>query len=175
MFILRNDEDIVAIKNYLKSKNMEIEYNIFEISINTGIPVSSLVEIKLTESLLKSIYNGYVKINDKKYFLSDKMVSFFKDLNKSSSMNEYIFTNHSHSNHFNRSQFYSAMNKCVLALKISKTFGNKDLEYTFAYHYLLQVGNIAYLKTLFNKSEKEILLKIFDFENNKNSYKNFYL
>ncbi len=160
MYIIKNVIDIKKINNYLLSNNYITEYYIFNISINTGISVTNLLNLKGEDILLNNAIKNNISL-EKDYKLSEYSRELFSSAIQLNS-GKYLFLNDTNTNLYNRSQFYKKLKEVSRELNIDSSISNKSCEYTFAYHYLLQTSDINYLCKVFNKSKIELINLLFD-------------
>lgn len=153
---IRDIEDIKELERYLK-KHSKTHYAVFETGIYTGLRVSDILKLKVSDVINKD----YVEVIEKKTG-KRKQFPLVKKLREI--LNEYIEYHGRKYNDFlftisNRSTVYRALNKAVEKIGIEGNFGTHTMRKTFGYHHYKQFKNVALLQMIFNHSSPAITLR----------------
>lgn len=166
MNIIKKTEDIENIKNYFLNKGEKEEYFLFDLSINSGISISKLLSLKKGDLLIdNNTIKSTLTMCGRDYFLTTHVKHTFLKLIQYSE-NEYLFSNYTQTNCYDRSQFYKKLKHAEKELKLDYCLSNKVCELTFAYHYLIQYGDVDYLMRIFKKNRKRLIVQLFNSEDN---------
>lgn len=170
MYIIREKDEIQKINNFFLSMNYLIEYYLFNVSINSGIPISTLVSLKKDDVLINNEIKKSITISGKTFLISHETRKILI-LSQNVSSGDYCFMNESNTNKYSRTQFYKKLKDAEKNIGINGNLTNKTCEYTFAYHYLIQTGDIEYLSKIFNKSKTQLIHEIFYTTNDLEDFK----
>lgn len=174
---IKNIHDIERIKLHLKESNKR-NYLLFVIGINTGIKSNQILNLKLKD-VVDNNYDirQYIDIENKKYFINKVISQAIKEfiVNKNLDLDSYLFESQKSNLPINRSHLYRILNKAVNECNIDIHIGNETLRKTFGYHYYYKTRDIKYLKEIFNKASKKILLEYLDIEDDFVECKEFFL
>ena len=157
---IRNKKQIVAVENYLKSKNYR-NMMIWVFGINTGLRISDILSLNVGDVKNKS----FVKLKEKKtgkpkiFPLNKKLKTLLKDFVKGRADNEPLFVSQK-GFRLDRNQFYLKINEACRAVGVKETsIGTHTMRKTFGYHHYRQFKDVAILQEIFNHSSPKITLR----------------
>ena len=175
---IKSKEDISKMEDYLAKKSLRNRL-IFMVGVNTGLRVSDILRLKISDVYEKE----YIEIREKKtnkykrIALNDKLQrlikEFLKDKQKS---NKLLFVSKSGKQLY-RSQVYNFLNEASKAVGIRENIGTHSMRKSFGYHHFKQNNDIVLLQKLMNHSSLFVTLAYIGFDQEKidKSYKNFEL
>ncbi len=172
------DKDIIEkFKNELL-KNGYRDYMLFFIGINTGLRITDMLELKVSDvkdqTHIKIIEN---KTKKPKRFLINSMVK--QDIDKYiEGMNDddYLFPSRKGSNAITRVQAYRILNGVAGRLGLSEV-GTHTCRKTFGYWHYKQYKDVAILQDIFNHSAPSVTLRYIGINDDikDSTIENFYL
>jgi len=159
---IRNKETLKRIKEVLLQQNSKY-YIMFAIGINTGLRVSDILTLKVTDIRGKSHVDIVEKKTKKhKRFLVNELLrqeieSYIasKDLSDDCYL---IASRKGKNNPLSRFQAYRALNNTAKKLSLSD-IGTHTMRKTFGYWHYKQYKDVAILQNIFNHSALSITLK----------------
>lgn len=161
---IKNAAEIASIKDFYKKKNRLTELLMFMLSINTGIDLSDLLNLKV-----KDVKNKlYLNIDKNKSIpLNNNLIELINLVVLKRKLNEYLFLSTSGKKLHRASVFYAFKNVCT-ELGLSAKYSVASWRKTFAYHYYVKYKDLSYLQWLFNQTNIESALKYIDVAENMN-------
>ncbi len=154
-------------KKFIESMKRELlksgyrNYMLFLFGINTGLRISDILKLKVsdvkeqTHINLKEQKTGKekkVKING----IIDELANYIEGMPD----NSYLFASQKGDNKpITRVQAYRVLNKAAIAIGLNGEIGTHTLRKTFGYHFYQKTKDIALLQELFNHSSPSITLR----------------
>ena len=159
---IRDSKKIAAMKAQLHSIDNKYEF-MFNMGINTGLRVSDILALKVSDVIRKD----HVSINEKKtgktkrFFLNSKMqkeiAKYIKDNNLCET--DYLIQSRKGKNRpVGRVQAYRVLNNAADVLGLEE-IGTHTMRKTFGYHYYQRTHDVAMLMDIFNHSAPSITLR----------------
>lgn len=156
---IRDLNKIDEIKRYFKQK-CERDYMMFILGLNTGLRISDILTLKVSD--LKDLH---IILREKKT-RKQKMIRITPSLRRELKVyieemkkEEYLFQSRNGTNKpISRSQAYKILRNAAEKYKLVD-IGTHTLRKTFGYHFYLQTKDIAMLQELFNHSSPHITLR----------------
>lgn len=167
---IRDEKKIKAMKAILKDNSLR-NYVLFTLGINTGLRISDLLKLKISDvvvgktGILKdNIYIREIKTKKEKVFAINKTskVAITEYLD---SLNEYelfwyLFKSKKGENApITRVQAYDILNKAAKLIGIKDNIGTHTLRKTFGYHARMRGTPIEVLQKIFNHSSPIITMR----------------
>lgn len=155
------DRNLILKMQDLLQENSERDYMIFTVGINTGLRISDILPLKVSDVKGKThIHITEQKTGKNKRFLINSRLR--KELNpyiKGMEDNEYLFQSRKGDNKpLSRIQAYRILNEVASKLGIEE-IGTHTLRKTFGYWHYKQYKDVAILQDIFNHSSPSITLK----------------
>ena len=157
---IRELSKIRAMKNALR-KSGERDYMLFCVGINTGLRISDILNLRVSDVRGKThIHITEQKTGKDKKFkinsaLKDELEEYVSDMNDC----EYLFQSHKGKNKpITRVQAYRILNEAAQRVGLSE-IGTHTLRKTFGYHFYKQYKDVALLQELFNHSAPSVTLR----------------
>ena len=178
---IRKKSDIKIIENYLSMTNKRNEL-IFVLGINTGLRISDILALKISDVMNKTNVNIKEKKTGKlkSFPLNEKLQKLIKEyLNNihKTSIKMPLFTG-KNGNRINRSTVYRFINKAVNITGINVgAVGTHTMRKTFGYHHYKMFNDIVLLQNILNHSQPSVTLRYIGISQEEidNSYKKFIL
>jgi integrase len=156
---IRDPEKVEEIKLFLKEQN-ERNYMLFLIGINTGLRISDILKLKVSD-----VKGTHISIREKKTG-KQKRIRITPSLKreliryiKGKSDDEYLFKSRKGRNKpIGRSMAYKILRKTAERFHLDE-IGTHTLRKTFGYHFYQQTKDVAMLQVIFNHSSPAITLK----------------
>lgn len=157
---IRDKEKIEIVKRILK-KNGSRDYLLFLMGINSGLRISDILKLKVSDvknkryiELIEQKTNKYKRFpiaNSFKYELEEYILGKMSD--------EYLFASQKGGKSISRIQAYRIIcNACVNA-GIKARIGTHTLRKTFGYHFYNKTKDVALLQCIFNHSAPSVTLR----------------
>lgn len=161
---IKEIETINQIKNLYIKKGQIQDYLMFTLSINTGINLKTLLELRV-----KDVKNKYYLTvgKDKSLPLSDEIVEAISEFTKEKALNEPLFCNRNGKLVDRVSVFYRFKEICT-ELGLGDKYSAASWRKTFGYHYYQKYRDLTYLQWLFNQATVADALKYINVEENLN-------
>lgn len=161
---IKNVEEINLIKDYFKKKG-DIDFLLmFTLSINTGVDLVRLLNLKVKEVKDKD----FIACDQKKVIpLSDELKELIKKEVKGKRTTDYLFLN-KNGNRYERTWVFRKFKDACSELGLSDKYSVASWRRTFAYHYYMKYRDLGYLMWLFNQYTAGVALKYIDVEENMN-------
>jgi integrase len=157
---IRELSKIKAMKNTLR-KSGERNYMLFCIGINTGLRISDILDLRVSDVREQThIHITEKKTGKDKKFkinnaLKDDLEEFVCDMND----REYLFQSHKGTNKpITRVQAYRILSDAARDIGLSE-IGTHTLRKTFGYHFYKKYNDVALLQELFNHSAPSVTLR----------------
>lgn len=161
---IKDVEMINRIKDLFLNKGQMRGYLLFVLSINTGIKLKELLDLKVKDVKNKQ----YLKYDKSKTVpLSPQIQELIKEVVDKSKMDDPLFKNRQGQPLDRISVFYVFKQICS-ELGVQNEYSVSSWRKTFAYHYYRKYKDLAYLQWLFNQSSVEQALKYIGQDENMN-------
>ena len=162
---IRDKEKLEQMKFELK-KNGTRDYMLFYVGINTGLRVSDIVKLKVSDvKNANGTMKEYVTIVEKKTSKTKKFPIYnglLAELTKYTSdmeQDQYLFPSQKGVNqHITEVQAYRILNKAGKNIGLEE-IGTHSMRKTFGYHHYQQNKDVALLQEIFNHSAPIITLR----------------
>jgi integrase len=158
---IRDIEQIRKMKDYLLTRNYR-DYLLFILGINTGLRISDLLNLKVSD--VKDKYHIIIKEQktgkEKKFMLSDQMRLEIERYIEHKGAGEYLFNSkRKRSIPIDRIMAYRILNEAAVATGLETKIGTHTLRKTFGFHLYQQKKDVALLQYLFNHSSPSVTLR----------------
>lgn len=161
---IRDKNKIQEMKIELKKKGTR-DYLLFVVGINTGLRISDIIKLKVSDVLNEdSTVKYHISIIEKKtkkkkkFKINDTLTREFKEYCKNLKMNDYLFASRKGNNkHITRVQAYRLLNAVAIKIGLEEV-GTHTLRKTFGYWFYKKTKDIVMLQKLFNHSSPSITL-----------------
>ena len=159
---IKDLKQINRMKRYLK-KQSERDYLLFLLGINTGLTITELLNIRISDLLLEADIRDFYTIK-KDDFLDERKVYLNQKVKKEIlhyiqvsqlSQDSYLFQSKKSNNHISRQQAYRIIHQAAEALGIGSNIGTNSMRKTFGYHAYKRGVAISLLQGHFNHSTKQ--------------------
>lgn len=175
---IRTLEKLNDMKWSLKRHCSERDYILFLLGINTGLRVSDLLNLKISEIKGKKKLN--VKEGKTKKARTIHLANIYEELNSYIEMlegTEWLFPSRKGNKPISRIQAYRQLNKAAEMVDMPDGIGTHTMRKTFGYWHYKQFKDVAELQMILNHSHPEITLKYIAItdEQIENNLKNFVL
>ena len=160
---IKDLKQISSMKRYLK-KQSERDYLLFLLGINTGLNITELLDIRISDLLEEeaSIRDFYtVKKNslqdEHKVYLNQKVKKEILHYIQVSQLplESYLFQSKKSKDHLSRQQAYRIIHQAAEDLGIGSNIGTNSMRKTFGYHAYKRGVAISLLQRHFNHSTKQ--------------------
>lgn len=176
---IRSLEKIEDMKWSLKKWCGQRDYIMFLIGINTGLRVSDLLRLKVTDVKGKkkiTVREGKTKKPRVIHLTNiyDEIQSYIESEIKAS---EWLFPSRKGNIPISRIQAYRRLNKAAKMVDINDGIGTHTMRKTFGYWHYKQFKDVAELQMILNHSHPEVTLKYIGItdEQIENNLNNFHL
>jgi integrase len=175
---IRDKETISKFKNELLKNGLR-DYMLFTIGINTGLRISDILELKVSDVKDKS----HISIIEKKtkkakrFYINSSLRTEIDKYIINMNGDEYLFQSREGSNNpMSRVRAYQILNDVAKILKVEEV-GTHTLRKTFGYWHYKQHKDIAILQDIFNHSAPSVTLRYIGINDDMKdkSIENFYL
>ena len=156
---------INKMKGLLIKKEQDLVYLLFILSINTGMKLKDLLNLKVKDVKNKRYLNlGKNKIIPLHEEICELINNIAKDITNDE---EYLFK--SKAGHILYRIFvFNAFKSICIQLGVQDKYSVASWRKTFAYHYYQRYKDLSYLQWLFNQSTVEQTLNYIDVDENMN-------
>lgn len=158
---IRNKQKIEEIKAVLK-ENGTRDLLLFSMGINTGLRISDLLKLKVSDVKCKT----HVEIKEqktgkvKRFPILGNLQSMLEEYTRNKDLSEYLFKSRNGENKpITRVQAYMILNNACRKCGIQDRIGMHSLRKTFSYHHYKQFHDVAILQYLLNHSSPSITLR----------------
>lgn len=163
---IRDLKKIETIKKLLKQQNLR-DYCLFVLGINSGLRISDLLKLKISDVIEKEKIKDRIRLREKKtnkfkdFPLSEKTKQSIKEYLKTRiyTENEPLFISRKNKGFLLRQQAYKIINNVAKAVGIKEKIGTHTLRKTFGYHAYNNGYDIALIQKLFNHSSPAVTLR----------------
>lgn len=161
---IKDKKEINAIEKLFIKKNQTSQLLMFLLSINTGIGLTELLNLKVKDVKNKN----YLLIGKQKSIpLNSKIIELINQEIKDKKNSDYLFKN-SRGNKCDRGLLFYAFKENCEELGLSEHYSLASWRKTFAYHHYLKYKDLSYLGWLFNHNNINQTLKYIDVKENIN-------
>ena len=158
---IRKKTDIEKIKSVLLEKSYR-DYLFFEVGINTGLRISDILKLKVSDIRgkyyieLKEQKTGKLKKFRMNSVLKEELESYIVTKND----DNYVFESFRTSgNPLERTRAYCILNEAAKIAQLKIKMGTHTMRKTFGFHFYQQTKDIALLQVLFNHSSPSVTLR----------------
>lgn len=157
---IRDKNKIKEMKEELL-KSSERDYLLFLTGINSGLRISDILNLKVSD--VKDKTHIHIKEKktgkDKRFFINKPLSEAFKQYAMSMDNDNYLFASRKGENKpITRVQAYRILNKAAKVVGLEE-IGTHTLRKTFGYWYYKQFKDVAILQDVFNHSSPSITLR----------------
>lgn len=175
---IRSKEQLEDMKWSLRNWCGERDYILFMLGINTGLRVSDLLNLKVSDIKGKRVVRLKEQKTDKKRTIY--INGIYEELNvyiDNLKEIDWLFPSRKGDKPITRIQAYRQLNKASEMVDITEGIGTHTMRKTFGYWHYKQFKDVAELQTIFNHSAPSITLSYIGIteENIENNLKNFSL
>jgi len=161
---IKDPEQLEKLCEYLKEKNYR-NYVMFMIGINTGLRISDILKLKVSDVRDKEfIITTEIKTGKKKkVIISLPLKKVLEPFIKGKDGNEYLIlsqkkTSTGMEKPITREAAYMIIKAAAKAIGFTGNVGTHTMRKTFGYHYYKKYKNLARLQKIFNHREEHITL-----------------
>ena len=158
---IRKKTDIEKIKSVLLKMSYR-DYLFFEVGINTGLRISDILKLKVSD--VRGKY--YIELKEqktgklKKFRLNSILKAELENYIMTENDDNYVFESFRTSgNPLERTRAYRILNQAAKIAKLNMKIGTHTMRKTFGFHFYQQTKDIALLQVLFNHSSPSITLR----------------
>ena len=158
---LREKNCIEKVKNILL-KNGYRDYLLFVAGINTGLRISDLLKLKVSDVRDKSHieFRETKTGKNKRFYISPTLKTCFDIYIVSMTSEQFLFSSRKGNNRpITRVQAYKIINDAVKATGLCDKIGTHTLRKTFGYWHYQQFKDVAVLQDIFNHSAPSVTLR----------------
>lgn len=158
---IRSKDQIQEIKDELK-KNGYRDYLLFTGGINTGLRISDLLKLKVSDVRDKDhiVLTEEKTGKTKRFLINGCFKSNLEGYIKNMSDDDYLFCSRQGGNKpIDRTQAYRIINEACKKVGIKDRIGTHTLRKTFGYHHYQQFKDVALLQDIFNHSAPSVTLR----------------
>jgi len=158
---IREIEDIQKMKSVLLNSNYR-DYLIFLLGINTGLRISDIINLKVSD--IRNKYHITIREKktgkEKKFLLNESLKSELEKFTAAKQDGDYIFNSKRNKNKpLDRQRIYFILNAAAREAGLNILVGTHTLRKTFGFHFYQRTKDIALLQQLFNHSGQSVTLK----------------
>ena len=160
---IKDINTIEQIKDLYKKKNMYRDLLLFELGINTGLNLKSLLALKVKDLKNKHYLTDGTKtfaLNSRIKVLIDKFI-----VNKKSE--DYVFQS-KFGKQLDRTAVFSSFKNICMELALPESISVASWRKTFAYHHYKKYKDLSYLQWLFNQTTVTLTLQFIEESENMN-------
>lgn len=163
---IRDIKQIETIKKLLKQQSMR-DYCLFVLGINSGLRISDLLKLKISDVSEKGKVKGRIRLREKKtnkfkdFPISDNAKKAIKEYLQTRTINENepLFISRKNKGFLMRQRAYWILNEAARSIGIKEKIGTHTLRKTFGYHAYKNGYDIEIIQKLFNHSSPSITLR----------------
>ncbi len=135
-------------------------YFLFVMGINTGLRISDLLPLRVTDVRDQThiVIRETKTRKNKRFLINLELRNIIVDYTKHMSMDDYLFASHKTDFPIKRVQAYKILNKAANNVGIPD-FGTHSLRKTFGFWHYTMHKNVALLQDIFNHSSPDITLR----------------
>ncbi len=169
---IKDIKTIEDIKKILKAKSHR-DYLLFVFGINTGLLVSHLLKIKVSDVIdgqqIKEYYvliESKSPLSNKKFYINNKVKTALLDYLKAANLHEedYLFKSKKNNQPITRQQAYRIIHNVARDVGMSEKIGTHTLRKTFGYHAYRKGIAVSLLQDIFNHSTRAETLRYIGIE-----------
>lgn len=158
---IRDTSMIASVKQILMKKSFKY-YIMFTIGINTGLRVSDILSLKVSDVS----YRSHIIIKEmktdkiKRFLINPQLQKELQSYIKSENLmdhNYLIYSNKGNNQHIGRVQAYRVLHEAAVELGLDE-IGTHTMRKTFGYWHYKQYKDVAILQMIFNHSSPSITL-----------------
>lgn len=157
---IRDREIIERMKDILKHESYR-DYFLFVFGINSGLRISDILPLKVTDVRDKTHLTIREKKTGKakKYRINDKLKLIIDEYIKGMDEMKYLFPSKKTDGHIGRVQAYRILTAAAKKIGINTEIGTHTLRKTFGYHFYKKTKDVAMLQQIFNHSAPSVTLR----------------
>ena len=165
---IRDKNDILKIKSVLLASNYR-DYLLFEVGINTGLRISDILKLKVSD--IRGKY--YIELKEqktgklKKFRMNSILRAELENWIMTKNDDNYLFESLKTSgNPLERTRAYCILNQAAKVAELKMKIGTHTMRKTFGFHFYRQTKDIALLQVLFNHSSPSVTLRYIGIDQN---------
>ncbi len=157
---IREKEKIEEFKNELL-KNGSRDYMLFNLGINTGLRISDILLLRVSDVKNKThIVMRETKTNKQKRIKINGVKEALDNYTNTMQDHEYLFKSQKGENSpISRSQAYRILNSAAKRIGIDGEIGTHTLRKTYGYHFYQKTKDIVMLQELFNHAAPSVTMR----------------
>ncbi len=162
---IRDKKKIELVKQILKKKSFR-NYLLFLIGINSGLRISDILKLKVSDVKNKK-YIELVEQKTNKFRRFPITKSYKSEIDKfvcDKNLQDWLFTGNNSKKPLSRVQAYRIIHKACIAAEIQARIGTHTLRKTFGYHFYKKNKDIALLQHILNHSNPSVTLRYIGIE-----------
>ena len=160
---IKDISTIEMIKESYRKKGMSRDLLLFELGINTGMNLKTLLKLKV-----KDVKDKYYLTDETKTFpLNETTRQLINEYIANRKKSEYLFLT-KFGNKVDRSTVFNSFKEICNELALTDNISVASWRKTFAYHYYQKYGDLSYLQWVFNQSTVEQTLRFIGVNENMN-------
>jgi len=175
---IKSKDDLAKIERYLLATNKR-NYVIWELGLNSGLRVSDIVGLNVSDVVSKTHINIIEKKTGKRksFYINDKLKQILSDYTKGRNPDEPLFLGKRGKKRLDRSEVHRFIKKACKVNNIEAHVATHTMRRTFGYHHYQKFKDVVILQKIFNHSNGRITLMYIGVEQDEIdfSYKNFEL
>lgn len=175
---IKSKDDLVKIEQYLLATNKR-NYVIWELGLNSGLRVSDIVGLNVSDVVDKTHINIIERKTGKgkSFYINKKLDKILSDFTKDRKPDEPLFLGERDKKRLDRSEVHRFIKKACKINNIEAHVATHTMRRTFGYHHYQKFKDIVILQKIFNHSSARITLIYIGVEQDEidDSYKNFEL
>ena len=158
---IRNKDDIQKVKDVLLKKCYR-DYLLFEVGINTGLRISDILNLKVSD--VRGKYHIELREQKtgkpKKFRINSILKSELENWIMTKNGDNYLFESlRTSGNPLERTRAYCILKHAAQAAGITIKIGTHTMRKTFGFHFYQKTKDIALLQQIFNHSSPSITLR----------------
>ena len=158
---IREISDIQKMKSVLLNSNYR-DYLIFTLGINTGLRISDILNLKISD--VRGKYHIIIREQktgkEKKFLINDLLKEELERFIASKEDEEFLFQSKRNRNKpLDRQRIYFILNVAAEEAGLKIRIGTHTLRKTFGFHFYQRTKDIALLQQLFNHSGQSVTLR----------------
>lgn len=175
---IKSREDLAKIEKYLFATNKR-NYVIWELGLNSGLRVSDIVGLNVSDVVNKT----HISIIEKKtgkqksFYINNKLKKILAEYTKGKKLDSPLFLGKRNRKRLDRSEVHRFIKKACEINNIEAHVATHTMRRTFGYHHYQKFKDVVILQKIFNHSSARITLMYIGVEQDEIdfSYKNFEL
>ena len=165
---IRDKNDILKLKSVLLKSSYR-DYLLFEVGINTGLRISDILKLKVSD--IRGKY--YIELKEqktgklKKFRMNSVLRQELENWIVTKNDDNYVFESlRTSGNPLERTRAYCILNQAAQVAGITIKIGTHTMRKTFGFHFYRQTKDIALLQVLFNHSSPSVTLRYIGIDQN---------